>query len=185
MEIPEASDVNDAIRKLFYTLKNDAERAGAEQIIEENEKNIKSNKVKIDELPAEKEKFMKDLQEKYSHQKEVIANKQEIVNVQLENLEIPQPRFKWEEHGDWIKHQKTNLRLGLKSLGFESEDLDRKKDLIMEDEKQAENYEILRTRLIQQNERLRGEIDRFKGIIALCDRLDIDRGVKKPAPYIG
>jgi len=177
MDIPEATDVNDAIRKLFYTLQNDAERAGGEQIIKNNKKLIDENKKKIDELPAEKEKFLEDLTEKFNHQKDVVGNKQKIVELQLENMEICTPRFKWEEPKEWTKLQKVNLELGLKSLGFEEEELERKKELILEEEKSAENYDILRTRLIQQNERLQGEIERFEGIIKMCDNLDIKHEV--------
>ncbi len=185
MEIPNADDVNDAIRKLFYTLKNDAERAGATQIIEENKKQIEENKKKIDELPAEKKKFIDDLELKYDHQKKVIANKKEIVKIQLKNLGILQPRFKWEEPKEWLEHQRKNLELGLTNIEFENEELDRKKKLILEEEKQAESYEVLRTRLIQQNERLQTEIERFKGIIEMCNKLDIDYGASKAAEYIG
>lgn len=186
MEVPNAADVNEAIRQLFYTLKNDAERAGAEQIIEENKKRIKENEEKIEELPAEREKFMSDLEEKYLHQKAVTANKMKVVELQIKNLSISQPRFGWETAKGWIDSQMENLKLGLKSLEFEAEELERKKSLIMEDEKQAENYEILRTRLIQQNQRMEGEIERFKGIIALCNKLDIDYdGKKETAAYVG
>lgn len=185
MQIPEASDVNEAIRKLFYTLKNDAERAGAMQIIEENKKKIEENEIKIAELPAEKEKFIKELQEKYLHQKEVTSNKQKIVELQMQNMEISSPRFKWELAEGWKELQEQNLKLGLKSLEFEAEDLERKKEMIMEEEKQAENYDILRTRLIQQNERLQSEIERFQGIIELCDKLNIEHRVDESAKYIG
>jgi len=185
MDIPGSKDVNDAIKKLFYTLQNDAERAGAEQIIEENKKRIEENKKKIELLPKEKEEFLKGVEEKFKHKIETIENKRKIVRIQLENLEIKNPRFAWETHPEWIETQRKNLEMGLKSLDFEEKELRRDRDRIMDEEKHAESYDILRTRLIQQNERLQSEIERFERIIALCDKLNIDYNKEGNTDYIG
>jgi hypothetical protein len=57
------------------------------------------------------------------------------------------------------------------------EQLERKRKQILEEERQAENYDIVKVRLEQQNNRAKQEIERMEKIIELCKKLEIDTPV--------
>jgi hypothetical protein len=174
MDIPNAEDINDAIRKLFYTLQNEAERQGAAEFIEHNKEIIKENEERIKNLPSEKAQFVKDYNEKYEHQAEAIAIKKRICELQLANLSIPHPRFGWESDPEWLQTIRTDIESSIKTADYELEQLERKRKQILEEERQAENYDIVKVRLEQQNNRAKQEIERMEKIIELCKKLEID-----------
>lgn len=168
-------EVNQSIRKLFYTLQNDAEKAGAEKVIEYNTALIKENERKIADMPAKKAKFEQDFNEKYNHQMKVLMNRKNIVEAKLKHPQfLEKALYAWEMDKTWPALQKEEYELMLKSISFDIEELERKKQQILEEEKTGENYDIVKARLEDQNERLKKEIERFTRIIQLCNQLNIE-----------
>ncbi len=177
-------DVNDSVKMLFLTLKNDAEQAGAEKVIESNLEMFKKNKAKIENLPKQKAEFEKDFNEKQNHQMKLLNHRGKIVETKLKNLGVVNPIYKWETLPEWQNLQKKEFEMELINTAFDIEALERKTKFIMEEEKQAENYDTLRINLEQQNDRLLEDNARFQRIIALCKKLDIELEDEIPT-YVG
>jgi hypothetical protein len=166
-------EVNRSIRKLFLTLRNDAEKAGVEQSIQYNEELIQENEKKIAELPNKKKRFEEGFYNKHAHQQKVLENKKEFITKQLDAIKRGMTIEQWKQSDEWRLLAKEELNLNLKSVDFEIETLNLNKEFIMKEEKTGENYDVVRVRLEQQNERLKSEIDRFKGIIENCKKLEL------------
>ena len=179
------TDINTSLRKLFYTLQNEAEKLGAEQVLENNNKMIKENTTKIEELPHQKEKFEKDFQTKYEHQMRVLENRKKIIQAKINSPEIITPSRKWENDPQWVNLSREEMELSLLSVDNDLESLERQKEVVLEEENQAENYEVLKVRLEQQNERLKMENERFKRIIEMCDQLNIEVKEAQKPTYVG
>lgn len=167
------TDMDEALRTLLGTLRNEAEEMYATQMIEYNNEIIKKNEDLLKSIPLEREKEKMMLQHKLKLQKNQCELALRSIAIKLKGLHVVNPTYGYESDPDWIALLLDDLNA--------AEDVQRKRlqetvdalskvDEVFDNENKWTEQEKLYT---QQIDRAKREIERMKGMLKLAERLNL------------